>query len=135
MPARVSGLGVYSQSGKVGRWFTEIGAWRKTSSNFKFGRLCFNSSKFHVFQTTFGCKARKDALPQVLAGFITRQIRLATSKANADPSDRSERCLLSPMILQISPFSNTWRLIVVISGVISRVSILIILIRGLITRL
>ena len=41
---------IYSQSGKVGRWFTEIGAWRKTSSNFKFGRLCFMSSKFHVFQ-------------------------------------------------------------------------------------
>ena len=40
----------YSQSAKVGRWFTGIGAWRKTSSNFKFGRLCFISSKFHVFQ-------------------------------------------------------------------------------------
>ena len=43
----------YSQCGKVGRWFTEIGAWRKTSSNFKFGRLCFISPKFHVFQLWF----------------------------------------------------------------------------------
>ena len=41
---------IYSQSGKVGRWFTEIGAWRTASSNFKFGRLCFISSKFHIFQ-------------------------------------------------------------------------------------
>ena len=40
----------YGQSVKVGRWFTEIGAWRKTSSNFRFGRLCFISSKFPVFQ-------------------------------------------------------------------------------------
>ena len=43
-------LNPYSQSGKVGRWFTEICAWRTASSNFKFGRLCFISSKFHIFQ-------------------------------------------------------------------------------------
>ena len=64
---------LYCQSEKVGRWFTEIGAWRETSSNFKFGRLCLNSSKFHVFPTLVSKPGTQDALPQLLEGFKTPQ--------------------------------------------------------------
>ena len=70
---------MYSGSGKVGRWFTEIGAWCNTPSNFKFGRVS-RTRRVKVFlrfppSTGVSRTHRESSFPQVLAEIRPTQKR------------------------------------------------------------